>query len=290
MWMGGMCPDQELAGQTQGVLCLPKGLFPHQRGRLLRGGWVTTCPSPALALMAARRLEADAWSGVRNLTIAAAPGKASGLPSATGHGGTRPPHWASPSTGPSRYLAFASGPLSQADAVLDDWASSTLSRFLNGDLLFQGCRQRSWGRGLGAGGISVGITSFSHPFRSSTWGSLGTGIWRRQARWGTGLAQGPGAPLLWRSGSPTASLLLVGWGGRAGRAGTPGAQLAASWAESVPWEPGGQPPVGACWELLACVSTAFLGTRRAAPHLLPLLRASSACGGGRPSGGRAALL
>lgn len=37
------------------------------------------------------------------------------------------------------------------------------------------------------------------------------------------------------------------------------------------------------------VSAAFLGTRRAAPHLLPRPGASSACGGGRPSGGRAAL-
>lgn len=46
-------------------------------------------------------------------------------------------------------------------------------------------------------------------------------------------------------------------------------------------------PVVSC---LLFVSTAFPGTRRAAPHLLPLPRASSACGGGRPSGERAALV
>lgn len=79
-----------------------------------------------------------------------------------------------------------------------------------------------------------------------------------------------------------------------GRLGPAGAGCLLGW---ITWcrDPGGQgwkgtaaprgEPIGSC---LLFVSAAFLGTRRAVPHLLLLLRASSACGGGRPSGERAA--
>lgn len=172
--------------------------------------------------------------------MAAAPGKTIGLPSAIGHSGTRHPHWASPSAGPSCYVALASGPLSQAGAVLDDRASSTP---LNGNLLFQGCRQEGWGRGLGCWQHLHGHHQSRSSFPSSTWGSLGTGRWRRQVgdragpgTWGPSAAEDrephgrPAACRVGRQGPTGLSCLPPGPSLCPGNLGT--------------WEPGGQPPSG----------------------------------------------
>lgn len=108
------------------------------------------------------------------------------------------------------------------------------------------------------------------------------------------LAQGPWSPLRMAGSQQPCRWWL--WGRRSRRGwnlsgSAQGLLVLVAWS----WDPHGWGGwashllgVGSVESCLFFVSAAFRGTRRAAPHLLPLLRASSACVGGRPSEGRAA--
>lgn len=170
------------------------------------------------------------------------------------------------------------------------------------------CENSPLWRGLGvlAAAPLLGITRLLYPHPSSSWGLTWSGETETD---GQGSEAGPLSSAIclpwlrawdlprysWGLGEGRGAVPRLGnWGERGGNLWALGSP--ASWADSSAWEfgeargEGAARIVGPVVSCLLFVSTAFPGTRRAAPHLLPLPRASSACGGGRPSGERAALV